>query len=103
MASISDGYMYSKEELITTAMLLWIQGTYGNLRAYKEFDTVRCIDLIFFTRYGVKYMLIGCVEDFLDPPYISTDGCSTVGELQRCSSWSWSSSIYGRLTYLQSL
>jgi pimeloyl-ACP methyl ester carboxylesterase len=103
MASISDGYMYSKEELITTAMLLWIQGTYGNLRAYKEFDTVRCIDLIFFTRYGVKYMLIGCVEDFLDSAYISTDGCSTVGELERCSSWSWSSSIYGRLTYLQSL
>jgi hypothetical protein len=40
MATISDGYAYSKEELITTTMMLWIQGTYGNLRAYKEFDIV---------------------------------------------------------------
>lgn len=40
IATLADGYAYSKEELITTTMLLWIQGTYGNLRAYKEIDTV---------------------------------------------------------------
>jgi len=40
IATLGDGYAYSKEELITTTMMLWIQGTYGNLRAYKEFDLV---------------------------------------------------------------
>lgn len=34
---VSDGYEYSHEELITNTMVLWIQGTYGNLRAYVEF------------------------------------------------------------------
>ena len=33
---LSDGYDYTFDELITDAMMLWIQGTYGNIRAYKE-------------------------------------------------------------------
>lgn len=41
VTTISNGYKHSSEELITTAIMLWTQGTYGNLRAYKEFDTVR--------------------------------------------------------------
>jgi pimeloyl-ACP methyl ester carboxylesterase len=43
IASVSDGFEYTYEELVTTTMMLWIQGTYGNLRAYKEFDVVRLI------------------------------------------------------------
>ena len=41
MATLSDGYNYSKEELVTSAFMLWIQGVYGNIRAYKEFGNVR--------------------------------------------------------------
>ena len=41
MHAVSDGYAYSFDELITSAMMLWIQGTWGNLRAYREFMTVR--------------------------------------------------------------
>lgn len=41
MHTVSDGYQYSFDELITSTLMLWIQGTYGNLRAYKEFQTVR--------------------------------------------------------------
>ena len=37
---LSDGYDYTPEEIITDAFLLWIQGTYGNQRAYKEFFKV---------------------------------------------------------------
>jgi hypothetical protein len=43
MHGISDGYDYSFEELITHTMMLWIQGTYGNLRWYREFPGVRAI------------------------------------------------------------
>ncbi|KAI0405455.1 alpha/beta-hydrolase [Xylaria palmicola] len=31
----SDGYEYGFDELVTTTLLVWIQGTWGNLRAYK--------------------------------------------------------------------
>jgi pimeloyl-ACP methyl ester carboxylesterase len=37
---VSDGYEYSKEELITTAMALFVQGTYGGMRLYKDSLTV---------------------------------------------------------------
>ena len=40
MHTFSDGYPYTAEELITNAMLLYIQGTYGNIRAYKTFFSV---------------------------------------------------------------
>lgn len=41
MHTVSDGYAYSYDEVITSTMLLWIQGTYGNLRTYKEFYKVQ--------------------------------------------------------------
>ncbi|KAI1110690.1 alpha/beta-hydrolase [Nemania sp. NC0429] len=34
--TVSDGHKYSFDELITDAMMLFIQGTFGNLRLYKE-------------------------------------------------------------------
>ncbi|KAF2870687.1 Alpha/Beta hydrolase protein [Massariosphaeria phaeospora] len=37
--TFSDGYAYSKAELITTAMSLYIQGTYGNIVLYKDAAT----------------------------------------------------------------
>ncbi|KAL2203731.1 alpha/beta-hydrolase [Sarocladium strictum] len=37
MYAVSDGYEYSHEELVTSTMMLWLQGPYGNLRTYKEF------------------------------------------------------------------
>lgn len=40
MFAVSDGYNYSFRELITDTMMLWIQGTWGNLRVYKEFANV---------------------------------------------------------------
>lgn len=40
MFAFSDGYDYSFQEIITDAMLLWIQGTWGNLRSYKEYGNV---------------------------------------------------------------
>ncbi|KAL1857247.1 hypothetical protein Plec18167_004724 [Paecilomyces lecythidis] len=33
----SDGHEYSFDELITKTLIVWIQGTWGNLRAYIEF------------------------------------------------------------------
>lgn len=36
MNTLGDGYVYTPEELITNAMMLFIQGTYGNFRMYKE-------------------------------------------------------------------
>lgn len=36
----SDGYKYTLDQVITRAMMLWIPGTFGNLRAYREFFTV---------------------------------------------------------------
>ncbi|CAM1510987.1 Fc.00g085000.m01.CDS01 [Cosmosporella sp. VM-42] len=33
---VSDGYHYDWEELITSTMMLFIQGTYGNVRLYRE-------------------------------------------------------------------
>ncbi|KAK3385163.1 Alpha/Beta hydrolase protein [Podospora didyma] len=39
LSTASDGYPYTPEEVITTSLMLWIQGTYGNLRTYKEFMT----------------------------------------------------------------
>ncbi|KAF2681347.1 alpha/beta-hydrolase [Lentithecium fluviatile CBS 122367] len=36
MYSFSDGYVYSKTELITEAFLLYVQGTYGNVRLYMD-------------------------------------------------------------------
>ncbi|RYP31086.1 hypothetical protein DL767_005930 [Monosporascus sp. MG133] len=35
MHPISDGYPYTYEELITQTMMLFIQGTFGNMRHYK--------------------------------------------------------------------
>ncbi|KAI9735723.1 MAG: hypothetical protein M1818_006331 [Claussenomyces sp. TS43310] len=37
MHTISDGYPYTAEQLITDSMMLSIQGPYGGMRAYKEF------------------------------------------------------------------
>ncbi|CAJ2504807.1 Uu.00g122010.m01.CDS01 [Anthostomella pinea] len=36
MHIVGDGYAYSLDEVITSAMMLFIQGTWGKLRAYKE-------------------------------------------------------------------
>ncbi|KAI1296329.1 alpha/beta-hydrolase [Xylaria venustula] len=33
---INDGYEYGFDELITNTLLLWIQGSFGNIRSYKE-------------------------------------------------------------------
>ncbi|KAI0973030.1 alpha/beta-hydrolase [Xylaria arbuscula] len=33
---INDGYEYSFNELVTNTMLLWVQGSFGNIRSYKE-------------------------------------------------------------------
>lgn len=46
MHTVSDGYAYSYEEVITSTMLLWVQGTYGNLRTYKEFYKVRGLSFL---------------------------------------------------------
>ncbi|CAG9952732.1 unnamed protein product [Clonostachys rosea f. rosea IK726] len=35
--AVSDGYDYTAKELIRDTMMLWIQGPWGGLRAYKEF------------------------------------------------------------------
>ncbi|KAI6784011.1 uncharacterized protein J7T54_004557 [Emericellopsis cladophorae] len=35
LESVSDGYPYNFDEIITTAVSLFVQGTYGNLRYYK--------------------------------------------------------------------
>ena len=40
MHMFSDGYPYTQEQLITDAMILFIQGVYGNVRSYKEFFQV---------------------------------------------------------------
>ncbi|TVY39520.1 putative epoxide hydrolase [Lachnellula subtilissima] len=40
MYAISDGYAYSFDEIITSTMMVWIQGTWGNLRTYREFMVV---------------------------------------------------------------
>ncbi|KAK0707110.1 Alpha/Beta hydrolase protein [Lasiosphaeria miniovina] len=40
----SDGYNYTFEEIITMSITLWIQGTYGNLRTYKEFTKPGAMD-----------------------------------------------------------
>lgn len=37
-----DGYGFTMPELITTTMMLFIGGTYGNTRAYKEIFNVSC-------------------------------------------------------------
>jgi len=39
--AVSDGYAYSKAELITTTMALYTQGTYSGMRIYKDALTVR--------------------------------------------------------------
>lgn len=41
MFKVSDGWAYTFEEVITSAMMLWIQGTWGNMRLYEELWTVR--------------------------------------------------------------
>ncbi|KAI0803677.1 alpha/beta-hydrolase [Xylaria sp. FL0064] len=33
---VNDGYEYGLDDLITNTLLLWIQGAWGNIRAYKE-------------------------------------------------------------------
>ena len=38
--AFGDGHVYSEEELITNTMMLWIQGSYGNMRTYKTFPPV---------------------------------------------------------------
>lgn len=43
MNAVSDGYAYTMDEVITSTMMLWLQGPYGNLRTYKEFYKVRSI------------------------------------------------------------
>ncbi|VUC35474.1 unnamed protein product [Clonostachys rosea] len=40
----SDGYLYSKEELVTDAMMLWVPGPYANMRFYLEFFTPEAQD-----------------------------------------------------------
>ena len=40
----SDGYPYTAQELITYAMMLYIQGTYGGIRTYKEFFQANGLD-----------------------------------------------------------
>lgn len=40
----SDGYEYSKEEIVTRALKLWMPGVYGNVRSYKEIFYVRFFD-----------------------------------------------------------
>lgn len=40
MYAVSDGYAYRLEEIVNSAMMLWIQGTWGNLRTYREFMVV---------------------------------------------------------------
>jgi pimeloyl-ACP methyl ester carboxylesterase len=35
LESVSDGYRYTYDEIITTAFVLFIQGTYGNIRDYR--------------------------------------------------------------------
>ncbi|KAF4952436.1 hypothetical protein FSARC_12631 [Fusarium sarcochroum] len=39
MFSVSDGYPYTFDEIITTALTLFIQGPWGNMRYYKELFT----------------------------------------------------------------
>ena len=34
--AVSDGYAYTLKQVIDRSMLLWIQGTYGGLRTYRE-------------------------------------------------------------------
>ena len=36
----SDGYVWTETEVITTAMMLFVQGTYGSFRAYLEVGRV---------------------------------------------------------------
>ncbi|KAF1949761.1 alpha/beta-hydrolase [Byssothecium circinans] len=36
IGAVSDGYVYSKAELITIAMGLYVQGTYASMRLYKD-------------------------------------------------------------------
>ncbi|KAK5637595.1 hypothetical protein RRF57_013310 [Xylaria bambusicola] len=37
----NDGYEYTIDTLITNTLLLWIPGTFGNIRAYRELIPVR--------------------------------------------------------------
>jgi hypothetical protein len=40
LESVSDRYPYTFDEIVTTSFLVFIQGTYGNLRYYTEFFNV---------------------------------------------------------------
>lgn len=51
MFAASDGFVYGFEEIITSAMMLWIQGTFGNIRSYREFMTVSSLALFYLTKY----------------------------------------------------
>ena len=44
---ISDGYAYTKEEIVTRALTLWLPGAYGNIRSYKEIFYV-CLILVHY-------------------------------------------------------
>ncbi|KAJ4247455.1 hypothetical protein NW762_013130 [Fusarium torreyae] len=44
MFSVSDGYHYTFDEIITTALTLFIQGPWGNMRYYKEFFTTEAMN-----------------------------------------------------------
>jgi hypothetical protein len=43
MHTANDAYEYCFSDLITTTMMLFIQGTYGSFRTYKEFAKIRFI------------------------------------------------------------
>lgn len=55
---VSDGYDYDHEELIRNTMIIWIQGTFGNLRSYVEAvvcsDNMLCL-LLLMHLPGIKF------------------------------------------------
>jgi hypothetical protein len=48
---VSDGYTYTEAELITTTMALYIQGTYGGMRLYKDAFSVRIKSLALINNF----------------------------------------------------
>lgn len=47
----SDGFDYTVDDLITSTMMLWIQGSFGNMRSYKEYWTVGGLLMDHTSRY----------------------------------------------------
>ncbi len=64
----SDGFEYSFDEIITSSMMLWIQGTFGNMRTYKEYQQV-CM-IIFPVVYCIlKFNRLTCHFVSIQPEY----------------------------------